>query len=314
LPATAARERITLGVMEAGETGGEDDGGVVDNMTSACTEKKSSGVDWLGKIPRHGNVSALKRVLSEPLKYGATEAGDCDDRSFPRYLRITDFANDGRLRADTFASLPEEIARDSYVNEGDVLFARSGATVGKTFLCRDFQDRACFAGYLIKVSSARHKLMPEFLYSFTKSPANEAWTDLIFTQAAIQNIGADKYAYLPVCFPPLPEQQRIAAYLDASCTAIEAAVAAKRRQLETLDALRMSLIYEAVTQGNNRNVATVVHDIQSYGSTPKHWKRSKLRYEISIQNGDFASDKLHDGGTYPVLDGNGVMGHTDLSN
>jgi len=95
---------------------------------------------------------------------------------------------------------------------------------------------------------------------------------------------------------------------------IDKAVAAKRRQLKTLDALRTTLVYEAVTQGINRNVATVVHDIPSYGHTPKHWKRSKLRYEISIQNGDFASDKLQDDGAHPVLGGNGMMGHTDLSN
>ena len=74
------------------------------------------------------------------------------------------------------------------------------------------------------------------------------------------------------------------------------------------------MVYEAVTQGINRNAATVVHDIASYGRTPQHWRRSKLRYEISIQNGDFASDKLQDDGAYSILGGNGVMGHTDLSN
>ncbi len=46
-----------------------------------------------------------------------------------------------------------------------------------------------------------------------------------------------------VPLPPLPEQQRITAYLDASCAAIDAAVAAKRRQIETLDALRKSIIH-----------------------------------------------------------------------
>lgn len=181
-------------------------------MTSNITEKKSFSADWLARIPNNWNVSALKRVLSGPLKYGATESGDCDDRSLPRYLRITDFENDGSLRSDTFASLPEEIARDYWVNDGDVLFARSGATVGKTFLFRNYQGRACFAGYLIKASTLRHKLTPEFLYYFTKSPAYEAWKDFIFTQATIQNIGADKYSYLPICLPPLPEQQRIVAY------------------------------------------------------------------------------------------------------
>ena len=67
-------------------------------------DKKSPGIEWLGEIPKHWNVIALKRILSEPLKYGAAEAGDCDDQSLPRYIRITDFDNNGRLRDDTFAS------------------------------------------------------------------------------------------------------------------------------------------------------------------------------------------------------------------
>ena len=253
-------------------------------MTSVYTEKISSGVDWLGEIPRHWNVSALKRVLSEPLKYGATEAGDCDDRSFPRYLRITDFDNDGGLRTDTFASLPEEIARDYYVNEGDVLFARSGATVGKTFLFRNYQGRACFAGYLIKASPARRKLTPEFLYYFTKSPAYEAWKDFIFTQATIQNIGADKYAYLPVCLPPLPEQQRIAAYLDASCASVDAAVAGKRRQLDTLDALRKSAIKRAVTMGLNPSVKTQRTDVEWIPEMPQHWRLVRVKDVMEFYN------------------------------
>jgi len=254
-------------------------------MTSAYTEKKSSGVDWLGEIPRHWNVSALKRVLSEPLKYGATEAGVCVDRSFPRYLRITDFDNDGRLRTDTFASLPEEIARDYYVNEGDVLFARSGATVGKTFLFRDFQGRACFAGYLIKASPARHKLTPEFLYYFTKSPAYEAWKDFIFTRATIQNIGADKYAYLPVCLPPLPEQSRIATYLDASCAAVDAAVAAKRRQLETLDELCSSILLHALTTGLRHKVETRSTGAAVLPQIPASWRFGRLKSVATIRYG-----------------------------
>ena len=212
-------------------------------MTPTYQDRRSSGVAALGAIPSHWTVTNLKRVLSEPLKYGATEPGDESDPDSPRYLRITDFDGDGSLRADTFVSLPEEIAHHYYLRDGDVLFARSGATVGKTFLFRNYSGRACFAGYLIKASTARHKLTPEFLTYFTRSSAYDAWKDSIFTQATIQNIGADKYARLPICLPPLPEQQRIATYLDASCAAIDAAVAAKRRQLETLEALRKSIIH-----------------------------------------------------------------------
>lgn len=267
-------------------------------------DNKSSGAEWLGEIPAHWKVIALKRLLSEPLKYGATEAGDCNDPSLPRYIRITDFNNNGRLRDDTFASLPEEVARDYYVTEGDVLFARSGATAGKTFLFQNHHGKACFAGYLIKASPAKNKLSSGFLYYFTKSPAYEAWKDFIFTQATIQNIGADKYAYLPVCLPPLPEQERIVAYLDESCAAIDAAVTAKRHQVETLDAMRDSLIESAVTRG--MHAATTTREINEdwISEVPAHWDVCRIKRVVSrIDYG--ISQSTEQNGRYPVL----KMGH-----
>lgn len=243
-----------------------------------------SGLDWLGKIPSHWKVSALKRVLAEPLKYGATEPGDDSTPDSPRYIRITDFDNDGSLREDTFVSLPEEVARDYYLSEGDVLFARSGATVGKSFLFRNHRGPACFAGYLIKASAARHLILPEFLYYFTKSRAYDTWKDFIFTQATIQNIGADKYSYLPICLPPLREQELIAAYLDASCAAIDAAVAAKRRQLETLEELRRSTIRTAVSKGLNPYVRLRTTDVEWIPEMPEHWRIVRVKDVLQFFN------------------------------
>jgi type I restriction enzyme S subunit len=278
-------------------------------------DRRSSGVASLGEIPNHWPVTALKRVLSEPLKYGATEPGDESDPNSPRYLRITDFDGDGSLREDTFVSLPEEIARHYYLRDGDVLFARSGATVGKTFLFRNYSGRACFAGYLIKASTARHKLTPEFLTYFTRSPAYDAWKDSIFTQATIQNIGADKYARLPICLPPLPEQQRIAAYLDASCAVLDAAVAAKRRQLETLDALRKSIIQRAVTRGISESVTLKSTGNAWMEQIPQGWKLVCLKRIAAIQGG-LTLGKPYEG---PLIErpylrvGNVQDGHLDLA-
>lgn len=248
-------------------------------------EYMPTNLDWLNQIPTHWKLSALKRVLAEPLKYGATEPGDDTTPDAPRYIRITDFDNAGSLRNDTFVSLPEEIAREYYLSEGDVLFARSGATVGKTFLFRNYQGRACFAGYLIKASAARHKLTPEFLYYFTKSPVYDAWKDFIFTQATIQNIGADKYAYLPVCLPPVEEQAHIAAYLDASCAALDAAVAAKRRQLEILDKLRKATIQRAVTEGVAQSPNLVETQSQLVPQIPVGWRIVRLKGIADIRYG-----------------------------
>lgn len=77
--------------------------------------------------------------------------------------------------------------------------------------------------------------------------------------------------------PPPDEQKRIAAYLDASCAAIDRAVATKQQQLETLDALRKSIIQKAVTQGLNPEVEMKESGVDWLGPVPKHWRIRKLK-------------------------------------
>jgi len=84
-------------------------------------------------------------------------------------------------------------------------------------------------------------------------------------------------ALFDIPLPPLPEQKRIAAYLDASCAAIDRAVETKRKQLETLDALRKSIIQKAVTQGLNPKVKMKDSGVEWLGPIPAHWKIEKLK-------------------------------------
>ena len=86
--------------------------------------------------------------------------------------------------------------------------------------------------------------------------------------------------------PPLPEQQRIAAYLDASCAATDAAVAAKRRQLETLESLRRTIIAQTVTKGLNGEAELRDSGVEWFGQIPKHWRCEHLkRFATRIQTG-----------------------------
>jgi type I restriction enzyme, S subunit len=121
-------------------------------------------------------------------------------------------------------------------------------------------------------------------------------------------------AQFNIPLPPPDDQERIAAFLDASCSALDKVVAAKRQQIETLDMLLQSIIHRTVTCGLNSDVDTASHGVENYEGTPLHWTVSKLRYEISIKNGDFISDKLQDDGAIQVFGGNGMMGRTNLFN
>lgn len=114
--------------------------------------------------------------------------------------------------------------------------------------------------------------------------------------------------------PPIDEQKRIADYLDASCEAIDRAVETKQKQLDTLDALRKSIIQKAVTQGLDPSVPMKDSGTAAYRDVPTHWRKSKLRYQIQISNGKFASDRVVENGDIPIYGGNGVMGYTDEAN
>lgn len=208
---------------------------------------KPSGIEWIGDVPEHWKVEKFKRLLKEPLKYGANESGEFEDRNHPRYIRITDFQNDGTLKSDTFKSLPPDVASNYLLNEGDLLFARSGATSGKVFLFKNYNGSACFAGYLIKAVCDEARLNYNFIFYYTQSTAYETWKNMIFTQSTIQNISAEKYALLPVPCPKINEQNEIVAYIDSLCEKLSNEKDIIEQQIATLQQYRKSLIHECVT-------------------------------------------------------------------
>lgn len=208
---------------------------------------KDSSIDWLGEIPEGWEVKKLKYVLSDRLKYGANESALFDNRDDPRYIRITDFGNDGKLREDTYKSLPIETAEEYLLQNGDILFARSGATVGKTFQFKNYNEMACFAGYLIKASPNQNIIASDFLYFFTKSSIYERWKEGIFNQSTIQNIGADKYAYLDIPLPSIQAQTAIVHHIETETTRINAKIAKTKKIIALQKEYRTALISEVVT-------------------------------------------------------------------
>lgn len=189
----------------------------------------------------------LKYVVSSPLMYGANEIANEDDRNQPRYIRITDFGKDGYLRSTTFKSLSYEIAKNYLLNDGDILFARSGATVGKTFQFKNYNGIACFAGYLIKATPNTKIILSDFLYYFTKSGYYENWKDSIFVQATIQNIGADKYSNMYLPCPSIEEQKKIVSEIENHIHKNRQVLEKLSKEVDLLREYRQSLISEAVT-------------------------------------------------------------------
>ncbi len=120
-------------------------------------------------------------------------------------------------------------------------------TVGKTYQFVNYQGQACFAGYLIKATADKNKILSKYLYLFTLSGAYESWKNSIFIKATIQNIGADKYNNLKISTPPIDEQKQIIKYLENETTRIDTMATKTKKEIELLQEYRTALISEVVT-------------------------------------------------------------------
>ena len=137
------------------------------------------------------------------------------------------------------------------------------------FLNNGRKDFVCSTGFNV-VQPAETKLSPKFAYYALISEGARQYFEATGKGVGYPAVDEKDFHSFTISLPPLPEQQRIAAYLDASCAAIDAAVAAKRRQIETLNALRKSIInsiYSDYNDASTERIKDVATKITS-GVTP----------------------------------------------
>lgn len=192
--------------------------------------------------------------------------------------------------------------------KGDVLFAKITPCMenGKGAFVRQLPTRYAFGSTEFHVLRAGNKVDGQFLYYATFNPVYRAYAAENMVGAAGQKRVSSRFLKDTRLFlPPLPEQQRIAAYLDASCAAIDAAVVTKRRQLETLDRLRSSIISRAVTQGLNLHAAMNPSQLDWVSEVPAHWRVQQIKRLCRLVRGQFTHRPRNDptlyDGPYPFI-------------
>lgn len=175
-------------------------------------------------------------LLSESPEYGAGEAGiERVDEATPRYIRITDIDENGELLPG-LGMTAANVEPQYFLRDGDLLFARSGNTVGKSYLHESGQvPYPCFyAGYMIRFRFSE-KVLPKYVFAFTQTPYYHEWVSAIQRSAGQPNINAQEYRSLEIPLPPLSEQRKIVAELDAAYAAKRAADEKATKLLASID-------------------------------------------------------------------------------
>ena len=155
----------------------------------------------------HHSLEKLGRVCEEP-EYGAAEKALIGNpQTDYRYIRITDVDGNGALLDKEFMTA-EHIEAKYILRDGDFLFARSGNTVGKTFLFRQHYGNAIFAGYFIRFRCKTNALLPRFLDLITKSQNYKDWVSKTRGGASQPNINATQYSSYQIPLPSTKEQHK----------------------------------------------------------------------------------------------------------
>ena len=171
----------------------------------AATEEmvKSQCIEMFGTLDEPKvEVKRLIDVVLGSGQYGSNTSATDYQEGMPRYIRITDINDDGSLNDDIKTA---EVIDDKYrLVSGDIVFARTGATVGKTYL-HEAGD-AIYAGYLIKYQMNSELMNPLFMKAFTHSKTYYNWVANSQKIGAQPNISATQYDQMPVLVPSVYNQ------------------------------------------------------------------------------------------------------------
>lgn len=187
----------------------------------------------------------LLKDISKSIQYGYTESANYNNIG-PKFLRITDIQNDNvNWSTVPYCQITQQDKEKYLLQNGDIVFARTGATVGKSFLINNLQEEAVFASYLIKVSLNKDLLLPLFVKYFFKS--NLYWNQITDKQtgAGQPNVNGTKLGQLHIIYPSLNDQQKIVAQLDELQAETKKLEAIYEQKIKDLDELKQSILQKA---------------------------------------------------------------------
>jgi type I restriction enzyme S subunit len=173
-----------------------------------------------GKIPVDWEVRTLKDCCLIKGEYGINAAAVEYSVELPTYIRITDIDDDGNYSGVKKVSVDDVNSGNFLLRSGDIVFARTGATAGKTYLYDSKDGELVFAGFLIRFRPNEKILIPQHLKHFTSTNLYWNWVKTISMRSGQPGINAEEYGSIKIPIPPLPEQKAIAHVLGLMDSAI----------------------------------------------------------------------------------------------
>lgn len=253
-------------------------------------EYKDSGVEWLGEVPAHWDVAALKQ-FADKITDGAHISPETENGVYP-FVSTRDVADECidlenclRTSQSTYDYMVKTGCRPEV---GDVLFSKDG-TIGRTVVVKDDREFVV-ASSLIIIRPNKARLEPVFLNRLCQSVFIANQVESVVKGAGLPRLSIQNLRKVLGCFPPIREQIAIAAFLDHETAKIDALVAEQQRLIELLKEKRQAVISHAVTKGLNPDAPMKHSGVEWLGEVPAHWRVVPLgKVTVSRCDGPFGS-------------------------
>ena len=195
------------------------------------------------EIPESWVWTTIGEIASSIL-YGVSESAKENGRY--RLLRITDI-QDNKVNWKTvpFTDYDEKKAQTYLLNDGDILFARTGATVGKSYLVENLKETAIYASYLIRVQTSS-VILPAYIKYFFES--GFYWEQISFNSVGIgqPNVNGTTLAALIIPIPPYQEQMRIVEEANKLLSVVDCLDKEKGDLQRAIDGVKSKILDSAI--------------------------------------------------------------------
>jgi type I restriction enzyme, S subunit len=186
----------------------------------------------------------LGELLIKHPDYGVNAPAVPYSKDLPVYLRITDISEDGYFLNEGRVSVAANVMDENYLEDGDIVLARTGASVGKTYKYRKADGPLVFAGFLIRIKPDPEKINSYYLYNYFSSNQYYSWVTVNSARSGQPGINGNEYASLLIPIPPyenkLAEQQKIADCLSS----LDDLITAQYQKVEALKQHKKGLIQQ----------------------------------------------------------------------
>lgn len=206
---------------------------------------KDSGIEWIGEIPEHWDITKIKNHYNVILGK-MVERNNDSSTGGENYLCAANIKWNGVDTEINKKMYFSDVEKEKYLLQYNDVLIMEGGMAGTTCLYKN-EFSPCYVQNSVNVCRAKKDFNNKFLYYWMYVPYYNGYIDTICNKATIKHYTKEKVQNTPILIPPLSEQQSIANYLDQKCSEIDELISIKQQKIEKLKDYKKSLIFECVT-------------------------------------------------------------------